>query len=308
MPTALRKLWREACGLIAWLVTAIDRPALPTTGISRESGAKVSIWLMNIEAAVRRLIFAAALQFTLPTPRTIACARAPVARKQPETRRPGFRVFRLAASGAAPPAIPTQLAQPAPPQPIKRYGHVPFPSDPLLSLGQPSHATTPQTPPITGPRPLNPLDRWVRPSRRDPDWRPTKDPDAMFVDPADRPPTPERQRTRRARPERTPHDPNALDISLYDWRRRHDEWQKLIPAPDLAARLDALERITQDPRSAITSAARRLARSRAATTHLARSATPRIRIPRRAAHLDTPHRRLNLPGRCHAQILHADTS
>jgi hypothetical protein len=309
IPTPLRKLWREARALVAWLITAIDRPALPTTGISREQGAKVSIWLMNIEASVRRLILSAALAFTLPAPRTIACARTPAPRKHALTRRPGFCVFRLAGASETPPAIPTQLARPAAPAQRKPFGHIAFPSDPLLTLGAQQNTHAQRTPPPITRHTRHPLDRWVRPARQDPDWRPNEDENAMFADPEDKPATPKRKRAKREpRPKREPRDPNELPYSLHDWRRCHNEWQKLMPAPDLAARLDALSRITQDPRAAITSAARRLARSRLATTTLARRATPRRTVPRRAAHLYTGHRRINLPDRCHATIAHADTS
>lgn len=310
IPAVLRQLWREARGLVAWLVTAIDRPALPTTGISREQGAKVSIWLMNIEAAVRRLILSAALAFTLPAPHTIACARAPITRNQPVTRRAGFQIFRLSGSGETQAASTQPLTppEPAPPAPRKPFGHIPFPADPLLSLRASPRSSASHTLPPCRQLIPNPLDRWVRPSRQDPDWLPREDTDAMFRDP-ELHARPKRERARRApQPRRAPYDPNALPISLYDWRRRYDEWQKLIPAPDLAARLDALTRITQNPRAAITSAARRLARSRLTTTALARRATPRTRVPRRAAHLYVDHRRIDLPDRCHARLADADTS
>lgn len=304
IPTPLRKLWREARALVAWLVTAIDRPSLPTTGISREQGAKVSIWLINIEAAVRRLILAAAITFQLPAPRAIACAVQPAARKHIVTRRAGFCVFRLAASGATSRAL---TPQPAPAQPRTPFGHIAFPADPLLSLGLTQRVTA-SHPPQAHARQPHPLDRWVRPSRQDPDWRAPEAP-TFFTDPDQAGDKPKRKRAKRTpRPKRAPHDPNALPASLYDWRRCHDEWQKHVPAPDLAARLDALTRITQHPHAAIASAARRLARARQATTSLARRATPRTSVPRRAAHLYTDHRRIDLPDRCHARLAHADTS
>ncbi|HOY79414.1 MAG TPA: hypothetical protein PLN33_16480 [Hyphomonadaceae bacterium] len=308
IPTALRKLWREARGLVAWLVTAIDRPALSTTGISREQGAKVSIWLMNIEASVRRLILSAALTFTLPTPRTIACAHTPAPRKHALTRRPGFCVFRLAGASETP-AIPTQLQRTTTPTARKPFSHIAFPSDPLLNLGASQRGHAHATPPPITRHARHPLDRWVRPARQDPDWRSHEDENAMFADREHDEDTPKRKRAKREpRPKSEPRDPNELPYSLHDWRRCHDEWQRHVPAPDLAARLDALTRITQDPRAAITSAARRLARSRLTTTTLARRATPRTNVPRRAAHLYTDHRRIDLPDRCHAQIARADTS
>lgn len=294
MPARLRSLWAEACNWVAWLASMFDRNTLKTTGVSREQGARISIWLMNIEGAIRRLILAAALAFTPPAQRAsrAGAARAPVAAAS--ARRPGFRVFRL--RGAVE-AAPRETA-PATPRTAKAYGHIPFPADPLLCIG---HA--PQRPPLATresiPRARNPLDRWVRPSRQDPDWRAPEDSDFFFRDNASR----ERSRDNAARP-RTRLKPKAqltapddIPPSLLDWRRRYDAWTQPVPAPDLAARLEALARVIANPMAAIASTARRLRASNSAPALLPRT-PPDLSPPRRAAHIATAGHTQDFLKRC----------
>lgn len=249
---------------------------------------------MHIEGAVRRLILAAALVFTPPDVRRnagCALAREPAACP----RRRGFRVIRLVSGEAArEPATP--LERKATPKP---YGHLPFPADPLLSLGvmQTRHA------PPHAARQRNPLDRWGRLSRRDPDWRaPEETPSAA-------------PRAAHRHSSRTGHGPHAreatpdgLDASLHDWRRRHDEWRRVIPAPDLAARLEALQRIADNPAAAIASTARRLARARDRALMLAQAAAPLADPPRRATHIATAGHTLAFAQRCRDALVAPDTS
>lgn len=249
MPAGLRALWSEACGWVGWLFGVFARDALRTRGVSRETGARLGVWLMDIESAVRRLILAAALAFMPPARRTPACADARTQTAATSPRRPGFCVFRLAASSEA--AHRPDASASTTPGEAKPYGHVHFPTDPLLRLGAKQQRTT-HMPRNNALPTRNPLDRWVRLSRHDPDWRPSED----IARPYFRP-------TLHAAPSRTKsaraaHNPEALPDSLHDWRRRHDEWRKQLPAPDLAARLETLQRIASDPSAAITSAARRL--------------------------------------------------
>lgn len=280
IPAGLRSLWAEACEWAAWLANMFSLDKL-RAGIRRETGARLTIWLMNIEGAVRRLILAAALALAPPARRAPrACAAA---RTQPQAatrRRPAFRIFRLHGAGET-----TSVAPASTPQ-HKPYGHIPFAADPLLSLGAARitrHANAPRQPTRT----RNPLDRWVRPSRQDPDWRPSEDDTLMFGAPAAQrassPHTP--------RPPRTPHDPAAipesLPESLYDWRRRYDEWERAIPAPDLAARLEALVHIAANPAAAIARAARRLSALNTPIHPLARKAATLPAPPRRAAQFPT---------------------
>lgn len=283
LPAGLRSLWAEACEWAGWLANMFSLDKL-RAGIRRETGARLAIWLRDIEGAVRRLILAAALALSPPaqrTPRTCASART-----QPRVagkRRPAFHIFRLNGAGET----PAHATPPGTPHP-RPYGHIPFAADPLLSLGALHAARHPNARRQHAPRRRNPLDRWVRPSRQDPDWRLSEDDDTlMFSAPA----APRASPPRTPRPPRATHDlaaiPASLPASLYDWHRRYDEWERAVPAPDLAARLEALVHIVANPAAAIARAARRLHAARAAILPLARNASKLPGPPRRAAQFPT---------------------
>lgn len=291
MPAGLRGLWGEACEWVGWLLHLFDRDALRTRGLSRESGARANIWLMHIEGAMRRLVLAAALAFTPPAMRRNASCTA--ARVQPAAslRRRGFRIIRLASGEAARGPV-TPIERKSAPKP---YSHIPFPADPLLGLG----ATQRRSAPPHAARRRNPLDRWGRLSRRDPDWRA----------PEERPPAAPHIASRHyARARHAPQTSNGLDASLHDWRRRHDEWRKVLPAPDLAARIEALQRIADNPAAVIASTARRLARARDRAIMLAQAAAPLADPPARAAHIATAGHTLAFAQRCHMALVKPDTS
>lgn len=301
MPAGLRGLWREACGWVAWLTGMFDRNHLKTTGVNRSHGARLSLWLLNIEGAVRRLVLAAALAFTPPAPRRVAACAA--ARTQPAAtpaRRHGFCIFRLCGAGQAPHAACPSARQPKP------YGHIPFPADPLLNLG--AAPARPLAHPMRADhasRARNPLDRWGRLSRQDPDWRPSEtEALPIWSDPAPR----AQQGAPRQRTAHPPHDPHAIPESLRDWRRHHDAWQKPVPAPDLAARLDALAHVIANPATLIARAARRLRDARDAILELARAANTIPGPPQRAAHLATMGHTEAFAQRCHDACLGPDTS
>ncbi|RYD97541.1 MAG: hypothetical protein EOP61_16545 [Sphingomonadales bacterium] len=154
----------------------------------------------------------------------------------------------------------------------------------------------------------HPLDRWVRLSRNDPDWR--APPERDFVDPDLHRDLndaainailqddwqsdiwlPTGEKLKRKKPQR-------LD-STADWRRCHDEWQKLVPAPNLAARLDALARATANPHALIQRTARRLQSGRDRTLALARAARPITRLPRLARKVATSDYQPGLAFRTH---------
>lgn len=314
IPAGLAALWHEACDWVRWLFGECDRDTLQTHGVSRRQGAKLGVWLMQIEGALRRLILAAALSFALPASRKLQARALAHTQHTAFARRPGFSVFRLASSGAAhgpasgdtPPAIPTQLGRPPPTQ-SKPYGHIPFPVDPLLSLGFfPPRSHT--APPSAGPhRARNPLDRWVRPTRQDPDWRPPiADTTLMFGAPEK--PRPSSTRTHSPRTQRPPHDPDALPASLSDWRRCYDEWERVLPAPYLAARFDALAHLIAHPHAAIARTARRLRMAPAPILPLARNASTIPDPPRRASRVAAPDHLAGIVRRACATLLNPDTS
>lgn len=302
MPARLRSLWAEACDRVAWLTGMFDRNALKTTGLSRLFGARVSIWLMNIEGAVRRLILAAALAFTPPAPGPKrVCAAARAHSPASSSRRPGFRVFRLHSEAETARRDSTRA-----PRAAKPYGHIPFPADKLLYIGGHPHA--PLATGATTPRARNPLDRWVRPSRQDPDWRASED-STFFRDHASRDATSRAAARPRAgfQPKPPPKAHEDIPPSLLDWRRQHDAWTQPVPAPDLAARLEALAHVIANPLSAIASAARRLRASASAPARLLHT-PPDLSPPRRAAHIATAGHTQDLLKRCCEAVLAPDTS
>jgi hypothetical protein len=290
LPASLSGLWAEACDWVTWLVSMFDGATLRTTGINRTHGARLTHWLLNIEGAIRRLILAAALAATPPAPRRAHAPAAPHSRST-RARRPGFRIFRLRSSGHAEPS-----ARAAPE--LKPYGHIRFPADTLLSLGPAGAKHVRRS---AAPRARNPLDRWVRLSRHDPDWRSPSDIHPLAW-------TPRQLATPHVRERRLPPSTADLPDSLPDWRRCHDEWERAVPAPQLADRLEALARVAGNPAAAIARAARRLSRPHNAGPWLLRDAIPRDRSPRRAAHIETAGHAFDLNDRCHGALVAHDTS
>ena len=304
MPPRVRALWVEAVNWVGWLFAMFDRDALRTQGINREAGARLAIWLMNIEGAVRRLILAAAFAFPLLGHRRKpgrSDSRSRIA--APSSRRTSFCVFRLRGMGDTPAPRPAHSgnATPRAPEP---YGHIRFPMDPLLRLGAMPRAARAR---IDTLRARNPLDRWVRLSRQDPDWRPPEQA-VRFAHDA----KPHAVQRKSTRTRSAPHPPEALQsglpASLYDWRRCHDEWLRQVPAPDFAARLEAVQRITVNPSAAIARAARRLARSHNRALMLARQSSAEMDSPRRAARIITAGHGETFFRMCHLALITPDTS
>ncbi|RYG37559.1 MAG: hypothetical protein EON93_03450 [Burkholderiales bacterium] len=296
---ALGQLWAEAAAFVGFIFEMFCPDRLRTTGVSRRRGALLSIFLANVEAGIRRLILAAALVFTPPAlrPRARSTQTHPT-NPSPKKHRAGLCILRLPSMESTP-AIPSQLASRRRPPAPTPYGHMPFPCDPLLSL-------PPRKKPGIGrlfPLPFrNPLDRWVRQSGSRRDRRPPE--------PSSRPTRPKIARDEDAeripQKRRAPQANEGLPESLWDWRRCHDAWTNPIPAPDFAARLDALRRAIANPQALITSTARRIALTRAATRAYAATRAPRLRPPKRARDIDRSHYGEDFAPRCHARIL--DTS
>jgi hypothetical protein len=282
LPQRLHHIWQDALDFITDLLTQFDRAHI-RDGIRRTTGAQLSLWLNAAESALRRLILTAALAFT-PAPLKPHTTRAATGTTK---HTHSFTVFRLHGAGTPTHRRPTHTRQPQP------YGHIPFPADPMLALGRvPSRRPTHRHNggPIL-PREIrrNPLDRWVRLSRNDPDWRPPPEqgwnPLAYRVIPPPRDEDEYNDEDHQPRPK-----PKRLD-STADWRRCYDAWEKQIPAPNLAARLDALARAIANPDALIRRTSRRLQSQRERTIALAQTAHPALDLPRRAQRLvldDTP--------------------
>ena len=295
-PAALRSLWSQARGWIAFVLRGCDRTVMRTTGIQREEGARIAIWLQGVESAVRRLILTAALVLTPPAQR----ARLRATRLSPASRaQRSFRIFSLREPSTSPSRGRAHNAPTRTP-----HGHIPFPADPILALGAP-RVRAPRIghnggPPMPRTRAPNPLDRHGRLSRQDPDWRPPEHAASHRIASDALPRAP-----RRPRP---PRDPEALPPSLYDWRRHYDEWERLIPAPGLAARLDALERVAANPGAIIVRTARRLIHAKERALALARVAKPALRKPHRVRHVE-PEMWIPLFAQaCHSALATHDTS
>ena len=54
IPIGLRALWKEARDWILWLAEMCNPAQLRATGVNREYGVRIAIWLRDIEGAVRR--------------------------------------------------------------------------------------------------------------------------------------------------------------------------------------------------------------------------------------------------------------
>jgi hypothetical protein len=295
-----RGRWAEAYHWVSWLLSIFDDlNELRLKGINRTTGLRLANWLWGIEGAVRRLILAAALAMDVKDLRKAGAKRAHGAKPpRPSNTRPVFRVFCLRRSGQTPSPQPqvnsSATAEPRP------YGHIPYPSDPLLSLGE-KRQQAPRT--LGRSRQRNPLDRWVRLSRQDPDYHLGRSDEDVRRQRASAPSSP-RQREKK---ERAPYSPFALPESLYDWRRVHDEWEKIVPAPSFAARIFALQRIVADPEALIARTAQRLQSIRDQVTSLVRHALPLLRQSRRDKTRPSSETGL-LAARCHGAIFRPDTS
>jgi hypothetical protein len=259
-----------------WLVrwTAVFAPdEILRDGLSRRFALRCCNWLWPLEAAVRRLIIAAALAFDLsglalassrPGPRT--------PEKPPSSRATGFRVVSIRGAGA--PRIAAVLYKTAT---ARTERHLAFPSDDLLRLGAPH--------PRQGARIAagggNPLRRRGRIRPTDPDYIPASEADYantsedLFGSSNDREPSPGRDPGFRRdlgvrAPRRADHD---------EWRRIEAEWERILPAPGIAARITALAGVLNSPEPCILRLARRLAANPDLAALLRDAPPPQLRKP-----------------------------
>ena len=278
--STLNSLWGEACHWAAQLPLVFGEPAmLASAGLSRRAALRCCNWLWAIEGLVRRLIIAAALALD---PTKLPAARARPARPEgqeqahrPHPLSPRGRGFRLVAFAPGPRSRPRPALLDEP----RAYTHVPFPTDNLLRLGayQAGHiagaavsaAAAGERAPARTP---NPLHRRGRISRWDPDYRGVNPHPMHARHSCPRPPSPDRRR----KAERV-SSLHRLPVST-EWRRVEAEWERVLPAPKLAARIAALLRVIEHPGRSVRRLARRLQKSNLGA-RLATAPPPRLRRP-----------------------------
>jgi hypothetical protein len=237
-------LWGRACDWVLRWSAVFSPEEILRDGLSRRFALRCCSWLVPLEAAVRRLIIAAAIAFNPAQLRAVTPATP--SRKHPPSKRTAgrtsFRIFSLR---------PSQ-APPGPASPVRRRAallrHLPFPGDDLLRLG-PSSRLRQRPPSLRQPHPL------IRQCRIFP-----YDPD--YIQRESRPKPPRSGRKPTMQPDRNTAD-RAFPARRYaetpgeEWRRIDMEWQRVLPAPGLAARIAALIRVVEDPRPQIQRLARR---------------------------------------------------
>lgn len=272
-----RGLWREVRWWLHQASVCFGEPQdIAHDGLTRRLGRQLSAWLFAMEGAVRRLVLAAALALGLspiaPAP------RRPRAQARPRAANPvqaAFRVFaRVAGRGRR-----ASGASPAWPQDVERHGV--FRRDPLLRLDAP--APTPRRKPVavrrSAPRVIA-----RRMSRWDPHYRARSDWESDLE---------RRERLARARADATPRpkrprlsaDDRAARAQLYVSAEQARQRQlaaehRVLPAPGLGRRLQALARLMLDPDRIIARTARRLARAAGLAERLAALPAPEFRFPK----------------------------
>ncbi len=286
-------LWARVCGWVMRWSGVFSPAEILRDGLSRRLALRCCSWLVPLEACVRRLIIAAALAFDparLSPNRVVASqprGRHPVKANQPA----GFRVLSLRGANTPRAAASSRGPGARPPR------HLPFPGDSLLRLG-PARLRQPQ-PSLRQPHPLI---RRGRIYRYDPDYIPREERWQPLY-PAERrsraPPDAQASRSFRAQP-------HAEVWTAEEWRRVDMEWERILPAPGLAARIAALIRVVEDPASQV----RRLARRLAAHPHLVDTICGQPARPLRSPGYSRlgPQIDEDLFPLCHATLAPPDTS
>jgi hypothetical protein len=238
-------LWtRVRAWVLRW--TCVFSPEeIMRDGLTRRLALRCSSWLASLEAATRRLIIAAALVVD-PAQLSPARADSSAPRRRPASKKTAkllsFRLISIRGSNAPRPAASPPGRRAAPPR------HLPFPGDDLLRLG-PARFRHPR-PTLRQPHPL------VRRGRifpYDPDYIPRE---ACSTSP--RSGDTEVGHTRPLAADRRFRTRLYAEISGEEWRRVDMEWERVLPAPGLAARIAALVQAVEDPGPLVHRLARRL--------------------------------------------------
>jgi hypothetical protein len=250
-------LWARAWEWLATWLAVFPPHEILRDGLTRRLALRCCNWLWPLEATVRRLIIAAALAFD-PAGLTPALDQASrkTANRKPASRAPsaapkmpGFRVVSIRGWGAA---RTTQRVG----APCSITRHLPFPADDLLRLGSP-HRRRNVKPALHRPNPLHRQDRILS---SDPDYIPDSETDyansseLLFGSRKDREPRSEQA----SDPFRHFRYRVPIESEDSEWRRIEKEWERVLPAPGIAARIVALNNVLHSPEKQIHRLARRL--------------------------------------------------
>lgn len=256
--------------------TAVFTPeVILRDGLSRRFALRCCNWLWPLEAAVRRLIIAAALaldpeRLVLASPQQ----RPHTPEKLPSSPRgaASFRIVSIRGEGVPRPATPA--ARPA----ARTERHLPFPSDDLLRLGAP-YSRQGRKIVVHHDSPLHRHGR-VRPS--DPDYIPKSEADYANSSELLFGPPKGRQLPREHDPETRSAFHRRVPIQSEDdeWRRLEKEWERILPAPGIAARITALAGVLNTPESHIRRLARRMAAEPSLAALLRSAPPPLMRKPK----------------------------
>jgi hypothetical protein len=296
-------LWKDVRFWFGAILSVFgDVKELIDVGLTRSLAVKLCNWLWGVEGAIRRLIIAEALKLDPSSLAETGPRPEPKTKTAPAKRRPSFRIFGFNRQGE--PQAQTSIASPAKADLPDRW-HIPFPADPLLSIGPRPRRTRH----VSGLRRINPLDRRGRISRFDPDYvGEEQDYEAALLGLS--PPRPARPSRPRPEPVLSQDKPNYLSprSDPFDWRRIEEEWKRVIPAPHLAARIFALAGVMENKDRAVARVARFFTRRRDLKADIVGQPPPELAWPRPARPIYRSRDVEGLVPRSHAELWRLDTS
>jgi hypothetical protein len=279
-----------------------DLKEVAHVGLTRSLGVKLCNWLWGVEGAIRRLIIAEAMRLDPSSLAETKPRPEPKTKAAPHKRRPSFRIFGF--NGRAEPRPRTSIAGATKADLPDRW-HIPFPADPLLSIGPRPRRTR-----HASNRRINPLDRRGRISRFDPDYGLDREEDYEASLLGLSPSWPARSARPRSEPVFAQDKSNYLAprSDPLDWRRIEEEWKRVIPAPNLAARVFALAGIMDNKDRAVARVARFFTRCRNLMADIVGQPPPELAWPRRAKPIYRCREVEEMARRSHAELWRLDTS
>jgi hypothetical protein len=268
-PDTLASLWEETWEWLSDLLAVWPGPDQLRAGVTRRIALRMKNWLWSVEGMVRRIMIAAALQLVsgLPAPKSRKAKPKP-ARAKPKPAAPAFRIFSIrvpgspeAKAGLTPPQAeaPRNDASPEPRSPKRGALHAAFAADPLLVIGH-SDMRRPRGSPARVYLHGRSRSRWdpfyvqddeeARRSLERYYFGPFRTyPDCTMPDP------PRRARSARLR---SVGGHRYVSYSRDEILAIEAEEQAVHPAPGLARRMAALQRLSEDIKGPIRRLAQRL--------------------------------------------------